>query len=388
MATFAQSAAPWTLTLNSMQVPAAEGSGPQLRSSSRGVILSWVESNDAGTSLKIAKRTTSQWTSAMTVAAGEDWFVTDADTPSVLELSNGMLVANWMQSASDQYEASNLRLTYSKDGGKTWAPSVLPHHDGTDTQHAFATLFELPGPNLGVVWLDGRQTIKDREHGPMQLRYTTYDAQFKQQPEVAIDTKVCDCCTTSIATTPEGPIVAFRNRTDAEVRDIYVSRFVAGKWTEGTVVHNDAWTIHACPVNGPAVSAHGRDLAVAWFTAKGEEGHAFVAFSADAGRTFGQPIRLDDATSTGAVGVEMLDDGSAVATWMEFADKRSQFRVRRVERSGAKSAAITVAGDSGARVKGVPRLARYADQLVFAWAETPERGGDSQVRSAFAVLKK
>ena len=79
MATFAQSAAPWTLTLNSMQVPAAEGSGPQLRSSSRGVILSWVESNDAGTSLKIAKRTTSQWTSAMTVAAGEDWFVTDAD---------------------------------------------------------------------------------------------------------------------------------------------------------------------------------------------------------------------------------------------------------------------------------------------------------------------
>jgi hypothetical protein len=33
-------------------------------------------------------------------------------------------------------------------------------------------------------------------------------------------------------------------------------------------------------------------------------------------------------------------------------------------------------------------MARYADQLVFAWAETPERGGNSQVRSAFALLKK
>jgi hypothetical protein len=126
--------------------------------------------------------------------------------------------------------------------------------------------------------------------------------QWKQQADVAIDTKVCDCCTTSIATTPEGPIVAFRNRTDTEVRDIHISRFVAGKWTEGTVVHNDGWTIHACPVNGPAVSAHGRDVAVAWFTVKGDEGHAFVAFSADAGRTFGQPIRLDDATSLGCRG--------------------------------------------------------------------------------------
>jgi hypothetical protein len=174
MSMFAQPSGPWT---NPIQVPAAVGgNGPQLRSSPRGVTLSWLESNDTGTSLKFTRRTTSQWSVAATVAAGDDWFVTDADTPSVLELSNGVLVANWMQSASDQYEASNLRLTYSKDGGKTWTPSFLPHHDGTDTQHAFATLFELPGPTLGVVWLDGRQTTKDREHGPMSIRYTTYDA--------------------------------------------------------------------------------------------------------------------------------------------------------------------------------------------------------------------
>jgi len=171
MSMFAQPSGPWTLTLTPIQVPAAVGgSGPQLRSSPRGVTLSWLESNDTGMSLKASRRTCAQWAPAATVASGDDWFVTDADTPSVLELSNGVLVANWMQSPSDQYEASNLRLTYSRDGGKTWAPSFLPHHDGTDTQHAFATLFELPGPNLGVVWLDGRQTIKDREHGPMQLR--------------------------------------------------------------------------------------------------------------------------------------------------------------------------------------------------------------------------
>ena len=47
----------------------------------------------------------------------------------------------------------DLELSYSTDGGKTWAKSFTPHHDSTVTQHAFASLFELPGRSLGLVWL-------------------------------------------------------------------------------------------------------------------------------------------------------------------------------------------------------------------------------------------
>ena len=50
----------------------------------------------------------------------------------------------------------------------------------------------------------------------------------------------------------------FRNRTDDEIRDIYVTRYEMGRWTAGKAVHDDGWQIHACPINGPAVSAHGR----------------------------------------------------------------------------------------------------------------------------------
>jgi hypothetical protein len=82
----------------------------------------------------------------------------------------------------------------------------------------------------------------------------------------------------------------------------------------------------------------------------------------------------------------MLDDGSAVATWEEFADQRGQFRARRVEKSGAKSPAIVIAGASGSRVGGVPRLARQGNQLVFAWTERPERGGSGGVKTATATL--
>ena len=135
-----------------------------------------------------------------------------------------------------------------------------------------------------------------------------------------------------------------------------------------------------------SIGARGRDVVVAWFAAPKDQGQAYAAFSTDAGRTFGNPIRLDDASSLGKVDIEMLDDGSAVATWVEFANQRSSFRLRRVERSGAKSAPITIAGAAGGRIGGVPRLARVGNELVFAWVETPESGGIGMVKTAAATL--
>jgi len=70
----------------------------------------------------------------------------------------------------------------------------------------------------------------------------------------------------------------------------------------------------ACPINGPALSAKGRNVAIAWYTVKDDQGHAYVAFSRDAGRSFSEPIRLDDKASLGRVDVELLRDRSALAS--------------------------------------------------------------------------
>jgi hypothetical protein len=150
------------------------------------------------------------------------------------------------------------------------------------------------------------------------------------------------------------------------------------------VVHADAWRVLACPVNGPALSARGRDVAIAWFAARDDQPQAYVAFSSDAGRTFGSPIRLDDQATLGRVDVELLPDGSAAAGYVEFADKKASFRVRRVERSGARSAPISVAGMAGSRASGLPRMVLNGDELVLAWVD---REGGSQVRTARAVVK-
>ena len=79
--------------------------------------------------------------------------------------------------------------------------------------------------------------------------------------------------------------------------------------------------------------------------------------------------------------MEMLPDGSALATWIEFAapSRRSlaerQFRARRIERNGTRSAPVTIAGIAGSRSSGYPRAAVANGEVVFAWTESADGGG-------------
>jgi hypothetical protein len=337
--------------------------------------------------LKFSERTTSGWSEGKTVTSGNDLIVNAADVPSVRVLGDGSLAASWLVANGPDPEGYDLRLAFSKDAGGTWSKPVSPHHDRTETQHGFATLFQAPGAGLGMVWLDGRATNPKAAHptDEMSLRAATFSKAGTQQNEVAIDTRVCDCCPTSVAIAADGPIVAFRNRSDKEIRDIYVSRLVAGRWTAPVVVHNDGWEIDACPVNGPSISARGQDVAVAWFTGLKDEGKSFVAFSHDGGKTFAAPVRVDDEESVGQVGVELLKDGAAAVSWVEFANEKQLFKVRRIGADGTRTAGVTIAGNGEGRVAGHPRMTLDRDELLFAWTETAT--GASHVKSARAVLK-
>jgi len=257
------------------------------------------------------------------------------------------------------------------------------------------------GAGFGLVWLDGRSMLappkpgeggKGGEHsehggGAMSVRFARFDKNFKQLEESLVDAKVCECCPTTAAVTAEGIITAYRNRSDDEIRDNYVARFVNGKWTTPRAVFNDNWKIAACPVNGPALAASGKSVAMSWFTVKGDQGQAYAAFSQDAGQTFSAPIRVDDGGTLGRVDLEMLPDGSALATWIEFADQRAQFRVRRIEPNGTRSTPVTIAGIAGSRASGYPRAAIANGEVVFAWTESTD-GGGLQVRTSVASLAR
>lgn len=372
------------MRIETLQSPAgANSSEPQITAQGDRVILSWLEVSGDRATLKFAERTASGWSNAQTVASGTHFFVNSFDVPSVRALADGTLAAHWEEKlgADEDSDASKVMLSWSKDQGKTWSRPVSPHHDGTNTEHGFASLFQAPGAGLGLVWIDGRATNPETESGDMSLRASVYDAAGKQLRETVVAPRVCECCSTSAAETSEGVIVAFRNRSATEVRDIYVARFAEGRWSAPAIVHADGWMINACPINGPSVSARGRDVAVAWYMAKGDQGRAFAAFSHDAGRTFGAPVRVDDAGSLGRLGVQMLENGSAAVIWIEKGSQGSQFRVRIVNSTGTRSAPVTIANTEGSRY---PRMMGLRDKLLFSWVDTDK--GSSQLRTARARI--
>lgn len=381
--------APWPVKVEAVPLPpVGHTDSPQMTASDHGIILSWIEHRGGTAYLRFARRAAAAWSDTQTVASGGDWFLSWADVPTVLRLSTGTLVANWYRATNAAIEAYDVLMAYSTDTGKTWTRPFSPHTDMTTTQHGFVSMVELPDTSLGLLWLDGREqelNKADPEGGAMALYYGRFDSAWALTNQERVDARVCECCPTAAVATPEGVLTAFRDRSPREIRDINVSRLTNGTWTSARPVHVDNWMIEACPVNGAALSARGQDVAIAWFTAKDDLPRAFVAFSTDSGSTWGQPIRLDDESTLGHVDIELLDDGSAAVSWVEFAEQRSSLRLRRVEPDGGRSAAIPV---TPARVTGHPRLARSGKELVLAWTESVEGIDDTpeQVKGALVRL--
>jgi hypothetical protein len=164
-------------------------------------------------------------------------------------------------------------------------------------------------------------------------------------------------------------VIAYRDRSPEEVRDIAVVRKTADGWTKPRLLHADGWKITGCPINGPQADARGKRVAVAWFTAAAEHGRAYVAFSDDAGASFGMPIVIDDGKPVGRVDVVMLDSDTAVATWSEQTATGAELRARRVPRNGKPGPSVKVADSSAARAAGFPRAAVMGRDVYVAWTE-------------------
>jgi hypothetical protein len=113
-----------------LTAPAGADSGqPQLTVEGERAIVSWLETHGKHTTLKFAERTSSGWSDPREVVSGDDLVVNAADVPSVRALADGTLAAAWLQENGPDPEAYDLRVSLSKDGGRTWSRPSSPHHD-------------------------------------------------------------------------------------------------------------------------------------------------------------------------------------------------------------------------------------------------------------------
>jgi hypothetical protein len=363
-------AAPPSMT--EIGAPAAAGSGePFVFAAHDGLLLSWLEPvpNTKETALRFAVYRDGRWSAPRAVVQRADFFVNWADFPSIVEDANGALFAHWLQKSGNNAYAYDVWVAISKDSGRTWGAPLLLNRDGKKGEHGFVTLAPLPRGGVGATWLDGRNMVEGKEEGDMTLRYATIDAAGTVSSGVQLDSRTCECCTTGMAMVRSRPVIAYRDRSPEEARDIAVVRQTANGWSKPRLLHADGWKIAGCPVNGPQLDARGNRVAAAWFTAAAERARAYVAFSDDAGATFGPPVVVDDGKPLGRMDVAMLDAGTAIVTWSEQTASGAELRARRVPRNGTPGPSVKVADSSTARAAGFARVAVVGQDTYVAWTE-------------------
>ncbi len=165
--------------------------------------------------------------------------------------------------------------------GSIWNHVGLLHHDSVQAEHGFVSLVPFRD-GVFAAWLDGRNTGGGHNHeshnGAMTIRAATLGFDGKKVEEWELDNRVCDCCQTTAAITDNGPVVIYRDRSDEDIRDMSIVRFVNGIWTEPKPIYSDHWKIDGCPVNGPRGEALGNMLAVIWFSSAKDQPEVKVIF--------------------------------------------------------------------------------------------------------------
>ena len=350
--------------------------------------LSWLETSGTGHALRFAVYDDSGWSVARTVAQGDNWLANWADFPSVTALGDGTLAAHWLQRKGDVSHAYDIALSFSRDGGSTWGAPVTPHDDGTETEHGFVTLIPTGPERLEMIWLDGRNMAGHDEetaelHSAMTLRHAAFNGQGHLLESAELDARACSCCQTSAVNTKSGLLVAYRDRTPEEIRDIALLRRTDGRWQEPAPVSMDGWHIEACPVNGPSLDARGEQTAIAWFSGAGNVPRVHVAFSAGAAHGFGAPLRVDTGRALGRVDVVLLDADAALVSWVELAGKHAQVVVRKVHQDGRMGMPETLARTDPSRLSGFPRMVRRGNEVLIAWTE-----GDAKQRRVRAEVRR
>ncbi|MFQ5635613.1 MAG: sialidase family protein [Gammaproteobacteria bacterium] len=376
--------------------PAAAGStSPHLAVTPAGqAVLSWLEPADGqGHAVRYSVLRGDAWSPAVSVAEDDGWFVNWADVPSVVPITDRHWAAHWLVKRPGGTYAYDIALSISADGGDAWATPLTPHTDGTSTEHGFVTLFPWSG-GIGAVWLDGRDMAPDnggeappdesRPGGGMTLRFAQFAFDGGRLDEGEIDNFVCDCCMTDVAMTSRGPVVAYRDRTREEIRDISVARYVGSGWSVPVTVSDDRWKIAGCPVNGPAIDADGERVVVAWYGAPNRKSRVKLAWSDDAGQTFTEPTVVDAAGVRGRVDVVLLPDGSAAVSWVSRSgEEAGVLRTRRVPRTGEAGPVRVVAEGRYSRNAGFPQMVMADGRLVYAWPEPTE---PAEVLTAYASI--
>ena len=218
--------------------------------------------------------------------------------------------------------ATELRLSRSTDGGRSFQPSIAVNDDPGVIQHTFDALHRDAEGRLHLSWIDGREGKKD----PGTYVARSLDAGATVTKNIKVDEGTCVCCRTAVTSGPEGMVyVAWRKIFEGNVRETVVARSTnhGDTFESPVIVGHDQWVFPACP-HRPAsmgVDRQGR-LYVVWYTEGTDEIPAiYIAHSDDRGKSFSEKRKLNLSKNTFPDHPQLAVDpeGRIVVVWEEQA---------------------------------------------------------------------
>jgi len=205
--------------------------------------------------------------------------------------------------------ASDLQLSRSLDGGKTFEPPLRVSDDTTfghgapqqrtpNPSHSFEDLTVAADGTVIVAWIATSQG--ERPH--------TYLARIAERgSRVEATTKLdndetCVCCRVALAAgKPDTLAILWRKVFAGDVRDMVLARSRDGGRTvsPATRVHADNWRITACPHRGGSVAIDGRGRVHALWYTEGTRNEPDILYAiASDGQRFGAPRKVHVSTSS------------------------------------------------------------------------------------------
>lgn len=349
----------------------------------RGFVLTWIEREPEAAVLRFAELDHDAAVRRQgEITRGRGWFVNWADFPMLAIADNG----DWqsfvlVKSDASKPYAYDIHTTRSTDRGQTWSSPQVLHDDGTTTEHGFVSLLADGGDRVLAVWLDGRHAQGEgghdgdehaTAHTALHSAVITRDGIVERHE---LDELTCDCCRTIALRTEDGPLVAYRNRSPAEVRDIYAMHRRGADWTLPERVFADNWTMPGCPVNGPATSLLGKTPLIAWPT-QSTEGITSLRLAIAGEDGWRRLPDLDRGSSlVGRVDLAPWGSAGALASWVGVNEQgQSVLLLARLDQDGKAVERHVVATLPAGRNTGMPRIAAAQGRAMLVWTDPQPTG--------------
>ena len=265
-------------------------SPPALASDREGPLVAWMTQEDQDNVVYVGRPGGARVRVSPAPLSGDSLH----QSPGLAVGGGGEIYVTWASRRPkpvDGLFASDLQLSRSLDGGKTFEPP-LRVNDDTPTSHSFEDVAVLADGTVVVAWIEMPQG--ERPHTYL-ARVVERGSRVEKVAKLDGD-ETCVCCRVALAA-GKGDALAllWRKVFPGDVRDMVLARSRDGGRTmaPGARVHADNWRITACPHRGGSVAIDGRGRVHAvWYT-EGTRNEPNVLYAvSDDGARFGAPKRV------------------------------------------------------------------------------------------------